>query len=380
MKRIDAGERKTLCANSDSPFFYFGWPSIGRLPDGALAMAASGYRLEHICPFGKAVIAYSRDEGESWTRPAAVIDTPLDDRDSGIVAFGKGRVIFTSFNNTVAMQRNWNINRHASASPVDRAKAKLMDAYLEYIETLGGDPNRYYGPTYCISEDGGYTFPAVRNAPVTSPHGPAKLNDGSLLWIGNRLPANGENSHGILPVECWHMDADGQEFTLVSALDEVQGEDGALFCDEPHAIQLADGRIIVHFRIEGGKTRRLFTVYQSVSEDGGKTFTKPVQLLGDRGGSPAHLFMHSSGTLISAYGYREAPYGVRLMFSTDGGRSWDTDWVLDDRGQSGDLGYPATVELKDGSLLTVWYENRDGESRILQRKWTLPEAFAGKAR
>ncbi len=376
MKTVDASPKSVLCANSDSPFYYFGWPSVTRLPDGVLAMATSGYRLEHICPFGKGVISYSSDEGKSWTRPAAVIDTPLDDRDSGIVPFGNGRAIFTSFNNTTAFQRRVNARRHADPSPVVRAKARLIDAYIDYVETLG-NPDRYAGSTYCLSEDGGYTFGPVQFCPVTTPHGPCRLNDGSLLYTGRRFDGNNEYDDGAKPyIECWHMDADGKEFTYVSSIENVCVDGEVLLSCEPHCIQMPDGKLIVHIRIQSRResaSQRFFTVYQSVSMDGGKTFSRPVQLLRDRGGSPAHLLLHSSGTLISAYGYREAPYGIRLMLSRDAGETWDTDWVLDAGGQSGDLGYPATVELEDGSLLTVYYENRDGQSRILKNVWRLPE-------
>jgi hypothetical protein len=42
-------------------------------------------------------------------------------------------------------------------------------------------------------------------------------------------------------------------------------------------------------------------------------------------------------------------------------------------GNSGDLGYPSTVELEDGSLLTVWYELLKGSSRAVLRQahWRL---------
>ena len=373
MKTVNTSPKTVLCANPDSPFYYFGWPSITRLLDGVLAMAASGYRLEHVCPFGKAVIAYSRDEGQSWTRPAAVIDTPLDDRDSSIVPFGNRRVIFTSFNNTTAFQRKVNARRHADASPIVRAKARLIDAYIDYVDALG-NPDRYVGSTYCLSEDGGYTFGKVRYSPVTAPHGPCRLNDGSLLYIGRRFDGNDEFDDGSKPfIECWYMDADGDDFTYRASIENICGEEGILMSCEPHGIQLPDGKIIVHIRVQGGRERRFFTVYQSVSTDGAKTFSRPAQLLSDLGGSPAHLLRHSSGTLISVYGYREAPYGIRLMLSRDGGETWDTDYVLDAGGQSGDLGYPATVELKDGSLLTIYYENTDGQSRIMQNVWRLPE-------
>ena len=148
-------------------------------------------------------------------------------------------------------------------------------------------------------------------------------------------------------------------------------EHGILYSCEPHAIQLPSGKIIVHIRVQRYGENREFTVYQSESTDNGKTFTKPHQLLGHLGGSPAHILRHSSGKLISVYGYREEPHGIRVMISDDDGETWDTDWILDAQGQNGDLGYPATVELKDGSLLTLYYENTGGESKIKQNIWTL---------
>ena len=376
MKRLQTGPKTALCANPRSPFCYFGWPSIARLADGRLAVTASGFRLEHICPFGKGVISYSADEGETWSAPAAVIDTPLDDRDSGIVPFGDGRAIFTSFNNTVQFQRRVNASRHADPSPAARAKARLIDAYLDYIQALG-DPERFLGSMYRLSEDGGVTFGPIRHVPVSAPHGPCRLNDGSLLYVGRRFDGNDESDEGEKPyLECWHMDADGEEFRYVSSIENVSMHGRLMLTDEPHCVQMPDGRLVVHIRVQnrrGGEEPRVFTVFQSVSTDRGRTFSRPVQLLGDLGGSPAHLLLHSSGTLISAYGYREAPYGIRVMFSRDAGETWDADYVLDDEGQSGDLGYPSTVGLRDGSLLTVFYENRDGQSRIQRRVWRLPE-------
>ena len=83
MKRLNAGPKKILCANDASPFNYYAWPSITRLPDGALAIAAAGLRLEHICPFGKGVICYSRDEGETWEYLSTV--PPHEELEKGFV-------------------------------------------------------------------------------------------------------------------------------------------------------------------------------------------------------------------------------------------------------------------------------------------------------
>jgi len=373
MKKLNTGPKSILCANDSSPFNYYAWPSITRLPDGTLAMAASGLRLEHVCPFGKGVICYSRDEGRTWTHPTVIMDTPLDDRDCGLTVFGKGRVILTSFTNTTDMQRYHNNNRrkHAS-SATEMAKCDLIDAYLNYVDQLGTQ-DQYIGSTYRISDDGGYTFGAFHRMPVTAPHGPCRLLDGSLLYIGRRFSADDSFDSGETPfVECWTFDENDKP-VKVSNIPNVCDEHGLLNSCEPHAIQLPDGRIIVHIRMERGGEHRSFSTWQSVSTDSGKTFTVPKPLVGPRGGAPAHLLLHSSGTLISVYGYRESPYGIRAMLSRDGGETWETDWILDAECPNWDLGYPATVELKDGSLLTIYYQNVDGISRIMKRVWTLPE-------
>ena len=362
MKAVKAGNKKVVCSNPDSPFAYFAWPSITRLPDGALAMVTSGFRLRHVCPFGKSVICYSHDEGETWTPPTVVMDTPLDDRDSGITVFGNGRVILTSFNNTLDFQ--------ASCAKGDAPEDALIHAYLNVVRASGAE-EKYLGSTYRISEDGGYTFGPIMRSPVTAPHGPCALQDGSLLYVGRRFSKDDSFDKGDVPyIECCLLGEDDQ-FHHVSYIENIYEEGTLLLSCEPHTFQLPDGRILVHIRVQGNcGDRRVFTVYQSVSADGGKTFSKPERLL--EHGSPAHIIRHSSGVLISTYGYRLSPFGVRIMFSLDDGKTWQTDYVLDGSGESGDLGYPATVECSDGSLLTIWYENVGGKSAIVQKKWELP--------
>jgi len=47
--------------------------------------------------------------------------------------------------------------------------------------------------------------------------------------------------------------------------------------------------------------------------------------------------------------------------------------TISDDGIGGDLGYPATVELPGGKLITVWYELMKGSSRAVLRQavWAL---------
>ena len=74
-----------------------------------------------------------------------------------------------------------------------------------------------------------------------------------------------------------------------------------------------------------------------------------------------------------SYGYRRPPYGNRARVSADNGRSWGEEISLSEDGANGDLGYPSTVEMGDGVLLTVWYEaSATTQLGVLrQAKWRL---------
>ena len=45
----------------------------------------SGDRDAHVCPWGKVQLLRSRDGGATWSDPVSICDTPLDDRDAGIL-------------------------------------------------------------------------------------------------------------------------------------------------------------------------------------------------------------------------------------------------------------------------------------------------------
>jgi len=69
------------------------------------------------------------------------------------------------------------------------------------------------------------------------------------------------------------------------------------------------------------------------------------------------------------------PYGVKAMFSRDGGDTWDTGYELYTNGVSRDIGYPATLETKDGNLLTVFYAHKakNEPAVIMQIKWKIED-------
>ncbi len=361
MKIVRMGEPQVIMSNPDSMHNYFGWPTVARLQNGKLAVVASGFRRRHICPFGKTVIAFSDNEGESYCKPKSVIDTVLDDRDGGILPFGEKGVIVTSFNNTVEFQRQ---NGVESAYDSD------------YLDTVSPEEEKKaLGANFCISNDCGETFGPIHKSPITSPHGPLELKDGTLLWVGRTFSPDDSHRVGVDQIEAHIIKEDGSMEYVGSIENIVIPPSGItpLPC-EPHTIQLDDGTLLCHIRVQKSEPP-IFTIFQSKSQDNGKTWSTPVQLLPDFGGAPPHLFKHSSGMLISTYGYRAAPYGIKAMFSADNGETWDAGYDVYVNNVNYDLGYPSTIELKDGSLLTVFYAHQaeDQPAVILQQKWRFEE-------
>lgn len=349
------GNAEIIMSNPHSHHGYFAWPTVSLLQNGKIAVGASGFRLEHVCPFGKAVISFSSDGGETYTLPAPVIDTPLDDRDAGICTFGKSGVIFTSFNNSAEMQREYN----------------QENEYVQnYINTITKeDEEKYLGATFRISRDFGVTFGKIYRSPVTSPHGPTELKDGTVLWAGTRF----DDIFG--GIEIRRLDTESGETELIG---RITASDNKYVLNEPNMLELPNGRLICHMRCENselfnGGSEELFTVFQSVSDDGGKTWSAPEMLLDETGGAPPHLIMLSSGILLCTYGRRKMPYGIMAMVSCDGGESWEKDIRIYENTASDDIGYPSTVELDDGTLITVFYAT-DAENKpcnIMQQKWRI---------
>jgi hypothetical protein len=364
---VDA-EHGVICALPGEFFGYFGWPSVARCDNGDLLVVASGLRHTHVDPFGRTVLLRSRDEGRTWTTPTVINDLPIDDRDAGIVSLGGETLLVTWFTSDT---RRYDIatsyRNLADAEAVQRYEAgfrRLTDATVD----------RWLGSWTRLSDDGGDTWGPPMRAPVTAPHGPIWLGGRALLYLGKAFRRGGEQS-----IEAWKSVDRGSTWALMGTVPLADGTVADHY-HEPHVAALPGGRLIGLIRIQdnGGVSPLAavgiptFSMMQTTSDDGGRTWTTAAPL--GFHGSPPHLLRHSSGTLIAVYGYRLAPFGERAMLSRDEGASWESHLILRDDGSDGDLGYPASVELPDGSVLTVYYQKRaTGEPcSLLWTRWVLP--------
>jgi len=350
-----AGVRvETIEVVSVEPEFYHGWPTVAQRRTGELLIAYSGGREAHVCPFGRVELMRSRDGGRSWSWPEVVMDSPIDDRDAGIVETASGALLVTTFTSLAyeAVLRNakeWPAARRARWEAVQRrATPAEREALLD---------------TWMLrSTDGGMTWSAPYRVPVNSPHGPIAAGDGRLLYAGKQLWKAGTKV-GV----CESTD-EGRTWRWLSDIPARAGDTVEQY-HELHAVDAGGGRILVHIRnhnpANAGET------LQCESADGGKTWSTPHAI--GVWGLPSHLLRLSDGRILMTYGYRRAPFGIQARVSEDRGATWSAPLTISDDGVSGDLGYPSTVELPDGRLVTVWYESMRSPSQAVLRaaRWSL---------
>ena len=94
------------------------------------------------------------------------------------------------------------------------------------------------------------------------------------------------------------------------------------------------------------------------STDLGETWAFVTTAVADTGrGNPPSLIALRDGRLALTYGYRAAPFGIRARLSRDEGRTWEAERVLRSDARDWDLGYPRSVQRKDGKIATVYCFN-----------------------
>ena len=343
-----------LCTRPGSEYGYFGWPSAATLGDGRVVVGCSGLRRHHVDPFGKTVLCVGTPK-DGFGECIVGHDSPLDDRDAGVVALGGNSLLVTWFTLDTRIFRD-------DLMKYSPAEFEVMDAAMRAFPE---DAKKYVGSWTMRSDDGGATFSEPARCPVSSPHGPVVMRDGRLIYLGKLFPEGMDRPFGI--VSCAES-RDGLHWDVLGEVPLPENVTNGQF-HEPHVIELNDGALLCLIRYHypnGG-----LGIYKSVSRDGGRTWFTPEDM--DIHGSPPHLLRHSSGAIVLTYGWRHAPYGQRARISRDDGATLSDEIILRDDGPDGDLGYPCSVELPGGDILTVYYQKRPGESlcSILWTQWRI---------
>jgi len=341
---------------------YHGWPTLARRSNGELLLAFSGGRESHVCPFGRLEWLRSSDDGITWSWPQVLYDSPIDDRDAGLVETARGSILVSTFT-SIGYQTY--LERAESAKP-GKAGAfgdpKMLDEWRAAHRRLNDDDRKKEVGAYMIrSTDGGVTWSARYSVPVDSPHGPIVLRDGRLLYPGKAI--YGDGTIGV----CESTD-DGLTWDWLAKIQNRPGDEVAKY-HELHGVEATDGTLICHIRNHNKNDAQ--ETLQSESTDGGRSWSMPHTI--GVWGLPSHLLRLKNGDLLMTYGHRRQPLGILARISHDHGKSWSTPITLTADGTSWDLGYPSTVECDDGTLVTAWYEVQADSplAQIRQARWKL---------
>lgn len=304
-------------------------------------------------PLFRNLLIRSEDEGRSWSPPVVVPGYDWSGVEcAGLTALRDGTVLLNQWRFDwwplpVAEARP---DREALAFPEALARDLAISPELATLSRLEREPRRLMPwargggrAVVHLSRDDGLTFGAtvtLDTAPFAGGYGMRggiELADGKVVLPLGDVPAyrrvfvlrsaDGGRSWGA---------------ALPAAADPER-----LF-EEPCPLRLADDRILLLLR--ENCSRRL---WRTISADGGWSWAPPADTGID--GYPAHLLRLADGRILCTFGHREPPFAIRTAISADEGLSWrpgpDARRDLPDR----DLGYPVTLQRRDGTLVAIYY-------------------------
>jgi sialidase-1 len=334
---------------------YDAWPTMIRRRNGELVVVYSGGREAHVCPFGRVELMKSRDGGSTWSHPQVLMDGPIDDRDAGIVETASGALLVTTFTSLAyegGLAKAGDYPQSWPAERLERWRAVQRATTAEERQGL-------LGAWMLRSLDGGLTWSAPYRVPCTSPHGAIATRGGRLLYPGKVYPGK----PGRIGV--WESKNDGLGWEELALIPARAGDDVENY-HELHGVETAEGDLVVHIRNHNAANQN--ETLQSVSRDGGKSWSVPVAI--GVWGLPSHLLRLRDGRLLMTYSYRRAPRGNQARVSVDHGKTWG-EAITVSADAAGDVGYPSTVEMADGGLLSLWYQAREGRSGLELASWRL---------
>jgi hypothetical protein len=318
---------------------YEAFPDVCRLSDGRLmAVFYAGY--DHVAlpnaqlpKGGRVSYCTSSDEGHTWSKAEVLYDGPDDDRDPSIVQLKDGRVVcnFFSLRKAEGKSPPWIGLGSWMVTSTDLCAGRLG---LRPDPAPVGTESQPTQPPHDKIAPHAFTWSAPQQiSPKYYCSSPIREISGARLILGlyQELPTTSAGAVAISD--------DGAKTWRV-----VDIPNGGYRLDaETDVIELADGTLYAAQRP---------TMCFSISKDRGETWSvsKPM---GFEGHCPYFLRTRDNIILLA----HRVP-NTSLHYSLDECRSWSKNVPVDTVGGA----YPSMVNLKDGSVLIVYYEEGPGSS------------------
>lgn len=289
------------------------WPNLTKLPDGTI-IATIFNQPSHFQQPGDTDCWASEDNGATWAyrgRPAP--------RENPNYARGNTSVGLAANGDLVAITAGWD-------DPQDPNGAGNI---LTPILSRSSDG----GSNWTISTTA-TAFPA-ESGYIGNPYGDIVQGENGKLFT-----AIYSGSPGLTRI--FRSADDGHTWYEYSHIDS------AVVVNEPALLHLGGGRWLCASRTYDSG----LDLY--VSADNAQNWSRRGKLSSHQQ-HPGHLMQMDDGRILLTYGNRNDPEGVDARVSGDEGLTW-SDPVRLGGFETWDGGYPSSMQLPDGKILTVFYE------------------------
>lgn len=291
----------------------------------------------HMGHQGTLAVSLSENGGVSWSDPKEIAPRWQDARNPALGVNGKGHLIAAYW----------------------KAKASYKQEELKEGRCIWNEANEVnIDNFYIISRDGGNTWsgekPLALNVPgiyFFCPYGRIISDKSGVMYMSvYAARKTTKNDDSVFIIRSYDG---GETWGDESAFPEGFNETSFVF--------LKSGVMVAAARSSSEGS-----VHIARSKDKGKSWSAPQRVT--RGGEqPGDLCELKSGKLLLTYGRRRMPRGCGGLISRDGGETWDYEHEILLAGDgilNGDLGYPSTVQLDDGTINTALYYASGSECSV----------------
>ena len=267
--------------------------------------------------------ARSTDEGLHWSRPQVLVDSSDSEGNPSLGVLEDGTVVL---------------------------------GYETWHHFVPGTPARFISYDVIRSTDHGHAWNPPVKIQVDHPR--------ALASYSRIIPL--PNGTALLPLYSYLENGREDENVLLSERQDrsyvYRSKDGgkswgersliARGFNETNLVYLESGKLMAALREQEKPPGRSAV---SESTDGGHAWSPPRFVTG-ASEHPATLAQSDDGTVVLSYGVRHPPYGAQAILSHDDGQTWDPEHkIMIGFDSYGSGGYPCTIRLDSGYLLTLYY-------------------------
>lgn len=281
---------------------------------------------------GRICFVRSTDEGRTWSVPKLLYDDTSDNRDAHLVQLNDGTIICSFFN-----------------LRLDSAK------HGEVRMVKSNDNGQTWDKTSQLIAKDWFCSASVK-----------QLSDGSLLQPVYTIVNNKTNSTRMGFVRSADK---GRTWGSVTRA----GLESDFTVNETDVIPLKDGSLYAAIR---GNFKEQILMQYTTSNDLGRSWS-PLKAIGFYGDAPSFTRLKSGEILLTCRGYltkeKTGPAYTALQMTNNEAKTWQGPYLVDKSPGA----YPATIELKDKTVLIIFYQEGEG-SAVGAIRFKKPQLVSGK--